>query len=220
MTEKQYRFELEGLSPLIMHADDVEWADAMEAARSAIKSGDKKNFKGGDDRCPPETWKGSLYVDDKAVALPTENLRACLMKAGAKIELKGKLTYKSLTQSAILFDDLYAQLECGGKTITRQIIDSIKGTFAEQADAAKKHGFRLLVKRASIGQAKHVRVRPIFEKWKAAGTFTVVDEQITDELLNTLWGKAGLFVGVGDWRPGASRSPGPYGRFKTTLKAI
>lgn len=220
MYEKQYHFQLVGQTPLIMHWDNIEWADQMEEEVSRIKQKDKANFRAGDDRCPPHRWKGCTYNDGKHIALPNDNLRSCLLKAGARIELKGKKTYKELTQCAILFDDLFVPLFVNGEQIEWSRVEAIEGTFSDQARAAKALGFKLFVKRATIGQAKHVRVRPYFDSWSAEGTITVVDEQVNGEILDRLWQIAGLYIGCCDWRPASPRSPGPYGRFGATIKAV
>lgn len=219
MYEKRYRFELTGLAPMIMHWDNIEWADQIDAERSRIKSDDKANFKAGDDRCPANTWTGYTYNDGKHIALPNDNLRTCIMRGAAKIELKGKETFKKLSQSGILFEEMFIDMFVDGKQIPFEGVEAIKGTFKQHVDAAKALGFKLLVKRAAIGQAKHVRVRPIFDNWVLKGSFLVVDEQITDKVLKEIWRIAGLQIGLCDWRPGAPRSPGPYGRFSTELTA-
>lgn len=219
MYEQRYEFTLTGLAPMIMHWDNIEWADQMADERSRIKSEDKANFKAGDDRCPPHTWKGYTYNDGTHICLPNDNLRTCIMRGAAKIELKGKETFKKLSQSGILFDDLYIDLFIDGKQIPFKDVEAIDGPFKTHADAVKDLGFKLLVKRAAVGQSKHVRVRPLFENWTLKGSFLVVEEQITNKVLKEIWQKAGLQVGLCDWRPGSPRSPGPYGRFATELVA-
>ena len=76
-------------------------------------------------------------------------------------------------------------------------------------------GFELFVKRAKIGKAKHVRVRPMFRNWEAEGTLTVLDEEasgLKHANLQRILDLAGAMVGLGDWRP-SSPTPGCYGRF-------
>lgn len=152
MYQKQYGFRLEGASPLIMHWDNIEWADAMSAERTRIKSDDKANFSAGDDRCPAHTWKGYCYNDGQRIVLPTDNLRSCLLKAGGRIELKGKKTYKELTQCGLLLDEEFLPVRSGGKEINWNSVLQVAGSFAEHADAVKALGFRLSVKRAAIGK--------------------------------------------------------------------
>ena len=220
MYEKQYRFEIKGLSPLIMHWDNIMWADQMSDERTAIKETDRALFKAGDDRCPPHTWRGCTYNDGNVIVLPTDNLRSCMMKAGARKTLKDRKTFKELTQSSMLFDELYCTLLVGGQSIDWKSVEAISGKNAKQAEAVKALGFKLLAKRAKVGQSKHVRVRPIFDKWSTSGLFTVVDEQLTLEIVQQIWTIAGLSIGLCDWRPGASQSPGPYGRYSAEIQPV
>lgn len=220
MYEKKYRFAIEGISPLIMHWDNIEWADQMSKERDRIKKDDGANFAAGDDRCPPQTWKGYTYHDGEVLVIPCDNLRATLMKAAVQVIFKKQKTFKELSQSGILFDDAFYPLTFGGKTIAISAIKKIEGTFAEHAKAVKELGFELFVKRAGVNNKKHVRVRPLFRQWSLGGTFTVVDAQITLEALTNIWGIAGPRVGLCDWRPGSPKSPGPYGRYATELTVM
>ena len=215
----QYHYRLIGESPLIIHWDNVEWADQIAAERTRIKEGQGK-LKAGDDRVPAFTWKGYTYNDGENVAIPTDNLRTMLMKAAARITLDGKKTFKELSQCGMLFDDLYTTFTNNGKQITWGDIDAIDGDFATHSEAAKNLGFRLLVKRVVVGQSKHIRVRPIFDKWEIEGTFTVINEQVTPKILDRMWDIAGVYIGLCEWRPGAPKSPGPYGRFSAELKVV
>lgn len=217
---QQYRFRLVGQSPLLMHWDNIEWADQMEAIRTRIKETDKTNFKAGDDRCPPETWKGYTYNDGKHLVIPNDNLRACMLKASARVTLSGKKTYKELSQCGLLFDELFIPFFDHGKQIEWAAIDAIAGSFRDHTVAVEKLGFRLLVKRAKVGTAKHVRVRALFTEWSAAGTFTVINAQLTEDVVAKIWAIAGVYIGMCDWRPGSPASPGPYGRFVTELEKV
>lgn len=222
MYQQQYRFELTGLSPLIMHWDNIEWADQIEVERTRIKDQEKAKFKAGDDRCPPETWKGYTYNDGKVVIMPSDNIAAMLKKAGARVTLDKKKSFKELTQAAILFDDIGFPFLVGTDldTIAWSDIDGIGGEFPEQCEQAKALGFQLFAKRAAVGRAKHVRVRPKFDVWSVKGSFTVVEEALTVEKLTEIFGIGGRLIGLGDWRPGSQSSPGPYGRFACELVAM
>lgn len=208
---------MKSITPLIMHWDNIEWADLLEEQRKVQDAAAKADSKPGDDRSPPHTWKGYVYHDGTDVAMPSENLGSMLMKAGAKITLKGNTTFKQLSQSGILFDQPFCRFESNGKTIPIKLIESMAGTFSEQAQQVRDAGFRLLVKRATVGTSKHVRIRPIFDPWTISGSFTVVSDQLTDEILRQLWQIGGFGIGTGDWRPGAPKAPGPYGRSEVTL---
>ena len=52
------------------------------------------------------------------------------------------------------------------------------------------------------------------------GVITVSEAAITDEVLEQLFEIAGRLVGLGDWRPSAPTSPGPYGMFNASLVLV
>jgi len=218
---KDYRFEFTGIYPLIMHWDNIDWQDQLELLRAAKKKSktNKAEDKRGDDRNPPEGWKGCVYHHNDVVAIPHDNLRRCFITAGAKKELKGKETYKKLCASGIMLDPAYP-LMVKGKAISHTAIMEIEGTYAEHKLAVEKLGFELYTKRAKIGQAKHVRVRPLFRNWSLAGTLCVTDDRIDTHMLTEICDIAGKEVGLGDWRPSAPASPGPFGRFTAMIAEL
>jgi hypothetical protein len=58
-----------------------------------------------------------------------------------------------------------------------------------------------------------VRYRPRFDEWSISGTLAF-DERLVDErLVRTCVDEAGMYVGIGDFRP---QKKGPYGRFIVT----
>jgi len=70
MTEMS--FELKGITPLLMHRDDVEAADEVKAWRADPKN---KNISvPGDDRSPAWTWQIYCYSDGVHLAYPQENI--------------------------------------------------------------------------------------------------------------------------------------------------
>jgi hypothetical protein len=63
-------------------------------------------------------------------------------------------------------------------------------------------------------------VRPRFSRWSCSGTITVLDEMITEDVLRNILVFAGRYSGIGDWRPSAPKSPGPWGKFSVELKEV
>lgn len=216
---RNFKVTLRGRMPLIQHHDNIAWADTIAEERTRIKAQDPKNFSAGDDRCPPSTWKGCLYTNGKTVVIPTDNLAAGLKRAGAQISLKGKKTFKAATQSGILFGQTEWPLFVSGREVAVDDVNAIDGPFAKQVQDVTKLGFSLLVKRAVIGQAKHVRVRPMFRDWSTEGVITVNEEQLEDAIVANLFAIFGRFIGLCDWRPG-SRQPGPYGTFDAAVSRV
>ena len=92
--------------------------------------------------------------------------------------------------------------------------------FQHHLEIVESLGFELLVKRAKIGQAKHVRVRPMFREWQVVAKVAVIDKSvsgITEEVLQRILDAAGAQCGLCDWRP-SSRTPGQFGRFTAEVE--
>jgi hypothetical protein len=215
----QYEFTLRGVMPLLMHADNILAADELSAWR-----GDPKNKSvsvPGDDRSPAWSWVSYVYHDGTHLAMPAECIMACLKSAGAKISAK-RGSFKAMTQSGLLIATDFCEFTAAGNKQIR-VSDLLKFkelAFPKHIDAVRKLGFDLLVKRAKIAQKKHVRVRPMFADWQVKGIITVSEPAITSDVLEQLFEIAGRLVGLGDWRPSAPTSPGPYGMFNSSLALV
>lgn len=216
MEVKTYDVAIRGLTPLLLHADNIEWADQMKAW-----SQDNKNSKksvAGDDRTPAHRWIGCLHNDGDVVAVPQEMLASAFMKAGSRVQIpggKGGKTFKQDTMALMSMTSVYVPLVVGGKTIPWAGVEKLikEENFSEHQAATAKMGFSLFIKRAKVGTSKHVRVRPMFKEWGLALSISVWDE-VLEKKLEEIIGIAGRQIGIGDWRPSAPQSPGPYGRFE------
>lgn len=217
---RDYQFTLTGISPLIMHWDNIDWADKLKKWRT--KSENKKISVAGDDRSPAFTWLGSVYNDGSTVALPQDNLQRCMMEGGAMVPVPGGRsgkTFKAQTQSGMVIVESHMPVEINGQTIPISALSDLEGVsdFEVHKATAVALGFSLFTKRAKIGTSKHIRVRPRFDRWKLTGTLRVWDDQLTKDTLTEILSVAGNFKGLGDWRP-SSRTPGPFGRFTSVLQ--
>jgi hypothetical protein len=212
-TMERFKVEIEGLTPMLMHHNNLE-------ARDAIAATGRKGGKAGDDRYPADMWKSYLYLDDKRVCIPAENFLAALLKAGSGVSIGKMKTLKAASQS-IFFSDFFVPLIVNGKQITRADIESIDGPFADQREAVKKLGFHLFVKPCSVNGKSHVRVRPRFDTWSCSTTFETDNEDLLsgDSRVEQLWYGAGK-NGVGDWRPSSPKKPGMYGMFKSAVTRL
>jgi hypothetical protein len=218
---RTYDITITGKMPLIMHADNIEWADEMERWKNDPTS--KKKSKAGDDRSPAFRWLGALYHDDKEIAIPSDNLMRCFMEGGAMVPVPGGKsgkTFKSQTQSGMLVEGTHWPLLVSGKPIPVAKVLALKteSDFGVHRETVEQLGFSLFLKRAKIGQNKHVRVRPRFEEWSGRGRLLVWDDQITTDALSQIMEQAGLYKGIGDWRPGG-KTPGPFGTFTAKVQA-
>lgn len=222
MANRTYAVRIKGKTPMLMHWDNIDWADMMEDWKNNPEN--KKNSKAGDDRTPAWRWIGCVYHDDTQIVIPADNLSRCLMEGGKQVPVpggKGGKTFKSQSQSGMMITEPSWPLVVNGKTIPiSKIRDLQKVTeFKAHKEACEKLGFMLFTKRAKIGASKHVRVRPRFDNWEASGTVSVWDDQITEGVLKDIFQYAGNYKGLGDWRPGAP-TPGPHGMFEAEIKLI
>lgn len=212
---QHYKFTIKGVTPILLHHNNIEERDAIDSVRKKMKGG-----KPGDDRSPPESWKGYLYYSESGnVCVPAENLLACFLGGGSKVKVSGKETLKTHSQR-IALDSLDYDLLVGGKVVQKAKVDAIKGEFSEHAQAARALGFRLHVKPCTVGTSKHTRVRPMFSNWSIIGGFDVDDEDanvLSLTSLRDLFTVCGRLVGLGDWRPSSPKKPGQYGRFTATV---
>jgi len=208
--------ELASKMPILMHADNIEWADRMEEWKNDADN--KSRSKAGDDRTPPWRWIGCLNYDDPnsgVVTIPSEYIMRTIMAGAAQVPTgKGKQTFKSQSQSGLLCTEFHWPLLINGKKILMRDVQKCMhlATFKEQKTAAEDLGFTLYVKRAKVGASKHVRVRPRFDDWTTAGEIAILDEAITKPILAKFLEIAGRWKGLGDWRPGGA-TPGPWGTF-------
>jgi hypothetical protein len=199
-----------------MHSDDVIEGDRLKEWRTSPRN--KSVGVPGDDRSPAWTWQTYLHHDGKHVAAPQEWIMAALRYAGAKLTLKGKTTFKSVSQSGLCITGDFLPLLVGGKQIPVKSIHAFAdNAFSEHVNKCRSLGFDLSIKRAKIGSSKHVRVRPRFDDWRIDGKVVVDEPAITKDVLIQMFDIAGRLSGLGDWRPSSPDKPGPYGTFKAVV---
>jgi len=216
---KKYHVTLKGLNPLLMHNDNIAFSEALAAWRRDPANRDKS--VAGDDRSPAWTWIGSLYHNRKVLGVPSDCIMTMLREAGASVFKTGRKTFKTDTQSGLFINDEQFDLLIDGETVPVAEIEKLIGEedFSVHLETVKKLGFELLIKRARIGQAKHVRVRPMFRDWVLVGSLTVIDESqsgLTRDVLQQIFTIGGVTKGLGDWRP-SSRKAGSFGTFEAAV---
>lgn len=220
MKARRYNVKLIGDAPLLMHQDNLSWAEIMR--KWALDPANKKTSVAGDDRSPAWRWFGNLYIENDIIVMPADNLMTMLREGGKRCPTgKGQATFKAQTQSGIVVDQgSWPIIVNGGKPISVKAIRGLldEDDFSKHEETVKAHGFELFVKRAKIGQAKHVRVRPRFDNWSCEGSVTVLDDMITTDVLKNIITFAGVYAGIGDWRPSSPKSPGPFGKFNAEVK--
>ena len=220
---KQYKIILTGNSPLLLHRDNLSFSEAIKRWQKDPQN--KELSQAGDDRSPAWAWMGYLYVNAGVLGIDADCIMSMLREGGAKLKTGHKNeTYKKQTQYGLNLDVLQFNLKVNGREIRTEELADLNGNndFQAHLERAEQLGFELLVKRARIGKAKHVRVRPMFRHWEAEGSLTVFDEEasgLTQDVLQRILDLSGLMVGLGDWRP-SGPTPGSYGRFTAQVIAM
>lgn len=214
MEQRNYNVVLTGTSDLLMHQDNLLFD---ELVKKWLKDpANKKKSDAGDDRTPAWKWLGYAYQHDGLLCIPSDNLMTMLREGGAKM-LTGKKqeTFKRFTQSGLMVNELGWPVEVDGAVIPWAPFEALAENqdYALHEKTARQYGFDLFAKRAKVGTAKHVRVRPRFAGWVARGSISVFEDIITTEVLEGLLKAAGAYCGIGDWRPSSPKSPGSFGRF-------
>ena len=219
---EQYAITLTGLTPLLMHNDNLAFSEKIKAWQKEPEN--KALSVAGDDRSPAWTWIGYLYHDNKVLGVSSDNIMTMLREGGSKFIARGKETYKKQTQSGIMLDQQQFNLVVNGEFIPVDNIKHLIGDtdFNNHIESVEALNFELLVKRAKIGQAKHIRVRPMFREWALTGSLTVLDSELTglnEDTLRLILNQAGALCGLCDWRP-SSKSSGTFGKFSPEIKRI
>ena len=217
---QRFKVQIKGVSSLIMHRDNVGFAESLKAWQTNPEN--KGKSVSGDDRSPGWTWLGYVYHNGRIIGIPADNLMTMLREGGARVMTgKGKGTFKRQTQSGIIITETIWPLIVGGKQLDWQPFAELAAVekFDDHLSMAQAGGFDLLIKRARVGQSKHVRVRPIFDDWSTSGTITVTDDTLDLRTMQRILDCAGDYCGICDWRPSAPKSPGPFGRFEAKVEA-
>ncbi|MDD3176003.1 MAG: hypothetical protein PHU51_06000 [Candidatus Nanoarchaeia archaeon] len=217
---KKYQVTLTGESPIIMHADNIAGSETVRAWQK--NPNNKSKSVAGDDRSPAWTWLTYCYHNGKNLVIDVDCIMSMLRDAGKKCAAPtGRGSLKSQTQSGIIAEGLGWDLLANGNPIPWEPLAALysEEDFEVHQQVAESLGVELFLKRARIGMAKHVRVRPRISNWTANGVITVLDEQLTQDVITTILKQGGFYVGLCDWRPG-SGSPGQFGRFSVNVKKL
>ena len=218
---KHYKITITGAGELLFHADNISFGERVKRWLKDPANRDKS--VAGDDRSPAWTWIGCTYQNQGLVVIPSDNLMTVFREGGKRVPTGSRGgTFKAATQSGILVNEIAWPLLINGAEVPFAPIAALASEedFTKHEEVAVRLGFTLFVKRAKIGTAKHVRVRPRFSNWSATGTVMVTDERIDKVVLHDILAQAGRYAGIGDWRPSSPKSPGPFGTFTATVEEI
>lgn len=177
---KKFRVSIKGIVPLLQAR---HLSPTEEAAITAMAVGKKKKKETSDQ----EQFDIHAYKNSKGEFMqPSEMIEASMTKAAVNFRMEGKKSYKDVLNGGVLIEPI----EILHKN-QNFVVDARWG------------------KNPSTRGAIWV-VRPRADQWELEFDLTLLqDERVSEETLKQILQYAGLYVGIGAWRP-------KFGRFEVT----
>lgn len=187
----EFTITLTGRFPLLLHNSRL--ADPLDPIVREMKKASGKRTKTDDDydKVARLEFAGSLYMDpDVGPFVPGENIQRCLVDAARISKLGVKVT------RGVFIDTDVNPIAYPGPRSTDEL----------WADEQFRH--RASVK---IATQRVMRCRPIFRQWKVQAHGLLDESQLNFDDLASVAEGAGMFIGLGDWRP-------RFGRFTAVVE--
>lgn len=153
----------------------------------------KKMPREGNEEFELRTWKERAHIRDRTMYIPGMQVRQAIIGAAALNPMKkqGKQQWKNTLLSGILpIKDIQLDLS----------YDDIPGEWVYVPSNGKPGG-----------GSRVWKCFPYVDNWEGEVTFGITNRSITSDIFQQYLGEAGLFVGLGRWRP---QKGGMYGKFK------
>lgn len=192
MLDVMHTVTIEGIRPLLMHNGRL--CDPLDEHTKRLKTASKQRNKSDDDhvRVARVELEGGLYHDPKlGPYVPSDNLQAMLERGATRRKL-GKV-FKAHVSVDMPRGDV------PGFALRYKGPRDIEGIWANRAF--------VFTKGARVGQSRIMRTRARFPTgWSLSFDVEVLADGVSKEQLEQAISDAGLYEGLGDWRP-------RYGRF-------
>lgn len=186
-----FRITITGTAPLLMHNGRL--ANPLEPTAKAIKRLTGKRNKTDEDyeELARVEHAGAFYFDpDVGPYMPGANINRTLLDAARQLKLG-----KAIERGLFIATDINPLDYDGPRTL--------KGL---SADANFRH--TAVVK---VGTSRLPRTRPVFQQWRTEAEGGLDPTQLDLTQLQQIAENAGLYHGLGDWRP-------RFGRFTVTVR--
>jgi hypothetical protein len=225
MSIRPYTLTLVSDTELLMDRDNITFGEDLKRWQKDPVNADKQSP--GDDRVPAWGWLGKLHYSETngLIGVPQGMLAACVRAAATMIPhptAKGSKSLKEVSQSGLLFTEtsfplfVRGQMQDAWHAIAFPDLYQRLATeeqFAVHEQVAREAGLRLDVRRSKPQYNRsHIRVRPMFGPWRCVCHMQIVDDILTQNLVRQIFQTAGMYKGIGNWRPSVGRA-GSYGMF-------
>lgn len=174
----KFQISIKGIAPLLQAKHPTPEEEKKILER---KSNPKAKVK---DLTDQEQFDMHAYKKGKNFIQPSEMIEAAMTKAAVNFKMEGKKTYKDAIKSGIIITPIEIP-----------------------------HKIQTVEQDARWGVNKNTRgavwvVRPRFNDWELDFDLELLqDERVSPEILKEILNYAGLYVGIGAWRP-------KFGRFE------
>lgn len=176
---KSKTFRIRGDAGLILH--NARLSDPLDPWAMAVKEISGKRKKSTDDliEMAKREFLGSMYEGEGGPCIPAQNLERLLRDGATHMKL-GKVVQSSLI-----------------------VLEEAPIIYEGPKDYEKLWSEERFRCRASckVKQSRVIRTRPIFLDWSLEFTAAFHEERIDEAQVDEILNIAGLFVGLGDWRP-------------------
>ncbi len=177
-----------GVVPLLMHRR-LKSDLGPNAEKGKVTNRDWEEIDG------VTKWKHYAHFSPEiGVYIPSEALEKCLYFGGTKVVIKGNKTMRGEVESYFLVSPTEIPLLCKGKPILN--LDDMEAFEYPAVNPTTKAGIW--------------RIRPIFRDWSFECDLYIA-EDYPKKMVETVVEKAGMAVGLLNWRP-------RFGRFDPELK--
>ncbi len=191
---KTVTLKLTGISPLLMHSD--RYANPLDPMTKAHKvlTGKRKKLDEDHEAIAKSEWMGGLYHDkDMGPYLPGQNIKSALVGA--------------------------AKLNRLGAAFKRGVMvleERVKLDYPGPRDPEKMFAERKFVDCRSVvvSQSRLMRYRPKIHDWSLQVDVMFSPEMTEQDSIVRAAEDAGMFVGLGDYRP---EKGGTFGRFNVEV---
>ena len=191
------KVRIEGKVPLLLHCNQM--ANPLNVYCRAVKpiTGKRKKTDADHIEVSRLEWEAGLYFNnDGHVAIPAENIEACLREAAKKTK-SGKMI-----QEGVRVEENFCKLEYPNNGYRRKKVPQtpdelpskeLDGLFKTNSDC------RLAKVKGSGGTV--LRTRPRFDKWAIQFTLLFDENIISERTLSEVITVAGERIGLCDYKP-------------------
>ncbi len=170
-----------GIAPLMQHRFPIP-PDVLNP-KGATKVTGARDFS--------QEWREYFYATPKGqIYQPSSHLESAMVKAAAQFKISGRRgkTYKDLFQANVIVSP--------EKVLHRGM------KVPDELDADADKPMYLDIRPVIVERHRVVRIRPAFKAgWQLDFEVQVIDDQLSDQVLNDVLVLAGKTVGIGDYRP-------------------